>query len=1326
MTRAQQKEQTSKAILSASLTVFSNVDYNTATFSDISKIAKVTNGLIVQRFGSKEALYAQLIKEIIIDRFPSFDNVTTLYDALGEIIRFVKATGSRSLEEIKFCNTIFKTIRSIPYRCRERIEEIFSSAKLKCIFENEIEPKFVQNSEAFDMFIVFFTNCCDLTASCVKAGEVLPSDEAYLQLFRKLDALHQAKVTHSGENALFENISDKSLKLYNIGTWYAEISEDREPALYFPKELCVRAGLEGNESPTETYKYILEHVDADDAPVVKDAIHRMFHGQYVEFEYRWCSPSLKTYYYRCSGKRVAIEDGVTRFEGILQNITTFKTLRNRNRTRNFFLNLIAPDYEYVGYVHLGQTADDDFVEDYKASEFLNKLTENWEHNNNFSDRLNIFFNKVLTSVDRDRFYQLDNRQIILDCLKKNDRYKTSFKIRHFGVSYHYEVVFFPDREDDKTITGLVCGIRLANNISNNMLGKVNSSETSDSKEKLITDLVLGNNEAGFLVNLKDHTFEIIKENDHFNRRNGYIPDFESFIKSYIKRDVYFEDADKMLDCTTFASIKINLDKCDVFTITYRDISRGDPRYFIMRMSKGDNNLVVILISNIHSEYTAANHEKEKLEEQIRTRELEINSKNNMIENINSVIVDLLGDVIESQRKDGIKELSKFKALTYILGCQLMDDHPELGLTREYVAQIGEASVLHDIGKITIPDSILYKDGKLTSEEFNIIKTHTNQDEKILSKLKAIYDSSFYDLIISICKYHHERFDGSGYPEGLIGDAIPLPAQIVGIVDSFVALISKRAYRGPFDPNDAFEMIISGKCGSFNPIIIESFKNCSNRLVNSLIGGTETKVEEMNQATRDSFKFKTVINNQTLPIISQMAEQMPNGFFIYKNDAQGTLLYFNEVMVKFFNCTDREDFIKYVNNSFKGIVHGDDYDKICGTLNTVNEDSEDDMNRAQYRVVCKNGEEKVFNHFGHVSHSDSFGEVSYAFIQDITEENKPVVEEKPAQPVTPAPSNAFIDNGAGKERVKTLEGTRILIVDDNDLSRFMTKDTLEEEGAHVSDFSSASEAFEVIKQVKPFDIVLVDLVMPEMNGVDLTRAIREWEEDKDTRVPIVAVTGEIGSDLAKQCIEEGANGCMSKPLVIPELARILILSMKEHASKMDRKLSSTIQKANTDVLTNVRNRTAFAERLEQIEQLLKNDPYYEFGIVGADVNNLKYANDTFGHDIGDIYIKNCCQMLCDVFMHSPVYRTGGDEFTVILEGTDLINYKKLMERLKQTNIEHSAIEEYDKGKAHIAMGCAIYNPELDLCIDDVIKRADEVMYKNKQEEKARVAGSFSRG
>ena len=1312
--RALQKEQTSKAILGASLTVFANLGYNTATFSDVSKIAKVTNGLIVQRFGSKEALYLQLLNEIVAD-FPKFEDCNDINDVLLEIVRFIKNLNTQSVEKLSFFKTAFDTFDELPESVKEVLKKLLIGTRLDVIFAEEIEQERIKNKDEFNVFSRFIKNCCELTLQYSNNPENIPVDEVYIQLFKKLDAVDEAKYG-SNESSVFEAISDKSLKLYNMVTWYAEISEDKEPALYFPKSLLRKAGVADDATPEYVYNFILSHVDADDAPVVRDAIHKMYLGQYVEFEYRWSSTTQRTTYYRCSGKRTLVENGVTRFEGILQNISSFKTLRNRNITRNFFLKLIAQDYEYVGYVHLGATAYDDYVEDFKSSEFLNKLTENWDHNNNFTDRFNIIINKVLASVDRERYLKINFRESIINNLKKSDAYKTSFKIRHFGVAYNYEVVFFPDREDDRSMTGLVCGIRLLNNNSSSFQEDV---VVSISKEKKISDFLLNNHEAAFLVNLKDHTFEICKQSTTFARRNSFTPDFEAYIQSYIKRDVYFEDIDTMLLETDFVNLRAKLEDKESFVINYRDISSGMPYNYSIRFTKGENNLMMVLITDINEESNATNTNIDKLEQEIRSKDQEIFRKNNIIENVNTSLVDLIGDIVETHKENGEKKSYKFKNLTYIFASQLKEDYPELNLSSDYIISLSEASAIHDIGKLAIPDEVIYKEGKLTEEEFKIIKTHTTESEKLLNKLKNVYESSYFQILSDVCKYHHERWEGDGYPYGLKGDEIPFSAQVVGLVDSFNYLVSKKAYRNAYNYETAVEMIINGERGTFNPKFFESLKKCAKRMDDYINSGVD-ELKFLDETMLNKFKYNATINHATLPVIAQLSEQMPSGFFIYKNDSQGSLLYFNNIMVKYFNCNSRDEFIKYVNNSFKGIVHADDFEKTVNKINKQVANLNTDYEHTKYRIVCKNGQEKVLDHFAHTTHSEAFGDISYAFVQDITELERSLVSG--GQKV--ASVKEQITTKVDSSRVKTLEGTRILIVDDNDLSRFMTKDTLEEEGAIVSDYSSGKAAMEAIKKVKPFDIILVDLVMPEMNGVDLTSAIREWEEDKDIRVPIVAVTGEIDSDLAKQCLEKGANGCMSKPLVIQELARILILSMKEHSVRMERKLSSTIQKANTDVLTNVKNRTAHAERIEQISEILKSNPYYEFGIVGADINNLKIANDKFGHEIGDMYIKNCCRMLCEVFTHSPVYRIGGDEFSVILEGQDLENYKELMDKLDKMNKHYSAIPEYEKGRAHIAMGVAIYNSETDMTIDDVIKRADEAMYKNKEYEKARVAGSFS--
>ena len=131
--------------------------------------------------------------------------------------------------------------------------------------------------------------------------------------------------------------------------------------------------------------------------------------------------------------------------------------------------------------------------------------------------------------------------------------------------------------------------------------------------------------------------------------------------------------------------------------------------------------------------------------------------------------------------------------------------------------------LHDIGKIGIPDSILLKPGKLTEEEFETMKTHTTIGCDMLKKFKKEEDNEFYRYCYDICRYHHERWDGNGYPDHLAGDEIPIWAQVVSIVDVYDALISERVYKAAFPHTVAYEMIQNGECGQFSPDILECFE-----------------------------------------------------------------------------------------------------------------------------------------------------------------------------------------------------------------------------------------------------------------------------------------------------------------------------------------------------------------------------------------------------------------------------------------------------------------------------------------------------------------------
>ena len=135
-----------------------------------------------------------------------------------------------------------------------------------------------------------------------------------------------------------------------------------------------------------------------------------------------------------------------------------------------------------------------------------------------------------------------------------------------------------------------------------------------------------------------------------------------------------------------------------------------------------------------------------------------------------------------------------------------------------------ASSLHDIGKIGIDDKILNKKGKLTNEEFDIMKTHTLIGASILENLEEYQQEPLVQTAYDICRWHHERYDGKGYPDGLKGDEIPISAQVVSIADVYDALVSKRVYKESYTYDRTLEMILEGKCGVFNPVLLQCLKD----------------------------------------------------------------------------------------------------------------------------------------------------------------------------------------------------------------------------------------------------------------------------------------------------------------------------------------------------------------------------------------------------------------------------------------------------------------------------------------------------------------------
>ncbi len=206
--------------------------------------------------------------------------------------------------------------------------------------------------------------------------------------------------------------------------------------------------------------------------------------------------------------------------------------------------------------------------------------------------------------------------------------------------------------------------------------------------------------------------------------------------------------------------------------------------------------------------------------EVRTKQLMESKKK--LERSNEFLINALSSVVEYRSLESGEHIQRVKYLTGIMLKYVRKYYPKYQLTKDQVSLIVNASALHDLGKVAIPDSILLKPGRLTDEEFEEMKKHTTYGCELLEQFKQ-EETEFYRFCYDICRYHHERFDGRGYPDHLSGDDIPIWAQVVSIVDVFDALVSKRVYKEPYAEDEAIRMINEGECGVFSPVMLDCFK-----------------------------------------------------------------------------------------------------------------------------------------------------------------------------------------------------------------------------------------------------------------------------------------------------------------------------------------------------------------------------------------------------------------------------------------------------------------------------------------------------------------------
>ena len=824
--------------------------------------------------------------------------------------------------------------------------------------------------------------------------------------------------------------------------------------------------------------------------------------------------------------------------------------REQNRELVHFLNImdsIKDEYLSIYYVNLNTNK----FEPYVVSDIITEEYEDIIKEGNYDAYMEAYTDKTVYSPDVDKYRKAVNRDVIKSRLQDAEDFVFDYRVYRNGEAADYQLHCWKAKEEGELVH-VVMGYK-------DISDEKKREYISYKNEVVFKSLVEGFEYVGYIdfgnETLEEYHisknfeyfFDILGESDSRKR-------FDLLFKHGMTKEQYdsfckFFDKDKVLD---------ELEESGSYNLEcVMNLSRG-PRYYSVKAlaDKKNPEAVVIGITDINDQIRAEIEKKERakereysiqLETTIAERTAELHEKAKSLNQINEDIIELLGNITEARDVESGEHIRRVKGFTNILARRIMDSCPEYGLDEEKIALITSASALHDIGKIMIPDAILRKPGKFTAEEFEVMKTHCEKGCEILKKAPQGWDESYLNFSMEICRCHHEKWDGKGYPQGLKGDDIPISAQIVSVADCFDALTTKRIYKDAYTAQQAYDMILNGECGAFSPKILDAFKQ-----------------------VKDEF-------------IAQ------------------------------FGSVQEEH----------------------ATANAVN---------------------------------------TYA-----------------------------------------LADIKILLVEDNKLTRKITTEILEEEGAQVVAVADGKSALEDIgnKDNVDYDAILMDLMLPDMDGWEVAKKIKESDIPRAVEVPIIAISSSGDEFIKQKAFEAGMVAYIPKPVSVTALTKILIKSMRSEQNSLKKRLEEVVKRANNDPLTGVKNITAYTEAVGELTRKIAQKEETSFAIVMCDINHLKTINDTYGHQVGDKYIKNCSRLICKTYAHSPVYRIGGDEFAIILMGEDYDKRNELIDDIGERIVKAGSIDSIENGKASMAVGMSVYNPYTDFSVASVTKRADDSMYMNKR-------------
>jgi len=325
------------------------------------------------------------------------------------------------------------------------------------------------------------------------------------------------------------------------------------------------------------------------------------------------------------------------------------------------------------------------------------------------------------------------------------------------------------------------------------------------------------------------------------------------------------------------------------------------------------------VENIIELYNHKRFLETKLQEQYRLLEKQAEK----LKKANTFVIDTLSTAVEFRSSESGFHIARMRKITEFLLRALSARHEQYDFSEEEISMISDAAALHDIGKIAIPDEVLLKPGRLTPEEFEIMKTHTTKGCEILESLNYTQDEEYYRYSYEICRHHHERWDGKGYPDGLKGNQIPIWAQVVALADVYEALTGERVYKPVYSHEKALSMIVNGECGQFNPELLNCFlEEIDNLLMELRQPEKQLAPPSLPVSSKPAASQSETLSERTLRLLELERQKYRvlsdlSGDITFDYDAQTDLLTFSEKYTEMFGGSfQMQDALKVIENTDK--------------------------------------------------------------------------------------------------------------------------------------------------------------------------------------------------------------------------------------------------------------------------------------------------------------------------------------------------------------------------------------------------------------------------